>query len=79
MSTDTYAEQRPGTAVVVVGYFAHCLIIIHGHPANKTSKQSKVSNATAYGRDRSAFSKKFPHGTTKAVACLQVSLLFDQC
>lgn len=40
--TDTYTEQRPGTAVVVVGYFAHCLIIIHGHPANKTKQNEQA-------------------------------------
>lgn len=45
MPTDTYAEQRPGTAVMVVGYFAHCLIIIHGHPAINTKQASSQKQA----------------------------------
>lgn len=81
MLTDTYAEQRPGTAVVVVGYFTHCLIIIHGHPAIKTKQANSQQQAMQLpmGDTRQLFLKNFLYGRTKAVACLHMSLLFGQC
>lgn len=77
MPTDTYAEQRPGTAVVVVGYFAHCLIVIHGHPAINT-KQASCQKRTVQlpmgctHRRALLFLEMFLCGRTKALACSRV-------
>lgn len=43
---DTYTEQRPGTTVVVVGNLAHCLVVIHCHPAIKTKQADSQKRAT---------------------------------
>lgn len=58
--TDTYAEQGPGAAVVVVGHLAHCLVIIHGHSASKTEQASSQKQAMQppTGRTRQLFLKK---------------------
>lgn len=80
----TYAEQGPGTAVVVVGHLAHGLVIIHGHSAGKTqqarSQEQAVQPPTAQARQlllTNVMDELFP-GVTKAVICSHVSLLIDQ-
>lgn len=85
MVTATYAEQGPGAAVVVVGHLAHCLVIIHGHPASKTQQASSQQQAMQppTGQTRQLFLKNVRYelflGFRKAVTCSHVSLLFGQC
>lgn len=82
MQTDTYAEQRLGTAVVVVGYFAHCLIIIHGHPAIKTKQASSRKQAMQLptGHTYHLFLRSpCTEELNQQPAYTYMSLLFGQC